>query len=121
MKINGREVKFMRTVAATCRIAETCEDGDIKNVNKLFDGNDQTSQKACAQFMEIMSEGFEENRKFKEAGYEPRPLTLEEALSLTEEEFSACFLEAVEAYSGEKPTVETEPIKSKKKATSKSS
>lgn len=120
MKINGREVKFMRTVMSTCKIAEICEDGDIKNAGKLFEGNYQTSQKAAAKFIAIMSEGYEQNRKFNVAGYEPRPLTEEEALSLSEDEFGECFKEAVGSYSGEKPTVESEPVKGKKKAETKS-
>ena len=120
MEINGREVKFKRTVSATCKIAEMCKDGDIKNAGTLFDGNYQTSQKSAAKFMAVMSEGYEQNRKFREAGYEPRPLSEEEALNLEEDEFSELFAEAVKAYSGEKPTIETEPVKSKKKAEIKS-
>lgn len=115
MKINGREVKFLRTVFANCKIADMCKDGDIANANQLFEGNYQTSQRSAARFMAAMSEGYEVNQKFKEVGYDPRPLAEEEALSLTEEEFSECFSEALSAYLGEKPTVETEPAKGKKK------
>lgn len=100
---------------ATCKIAELCKDGDIKNAATLFEGSYQDSQKTAATFMAIMSDGFEQNKKFREPGYEPRPLVAEEAMCLTEEDFSQLFKEAVEAYSGEKPTVETEPPKKQKK------
>lgn len=116
MKVNGREVKFKRTVMATCKIAEICKDGDIKNAESLFDGNYQTSQQTAAKFLAILSEGYEMNRKYQEPEYTPRPLTAEEALNLTEADFSELFIEAVTAYSGEKPTIETEPAKGKKKA-----
>lgn len=115
MVVNGRDIKFLRSVMATCKIAELCKDGDIKNAATLFEGSYQDSQKTAAQFMAIMSDGFEQNKKFREPGYEPRPLVAEEAMCLTEEEFSQLFKEAGEAYSGEKPTVETEPPKKQKK------
>lgn len=120
MKINGRDVSFLRTVMANCKIAEICPDGDIANARMLFEGNYQDSQRTAAKFMAIMSEGYEENKKFRDGGdYEPRPLTEEEALNLTEEEFSEAFGEAIEAYAGEKPSVEAEPAKGKKKAQTK--
>lgn len=100
---------------ANCKIAELCKDGDIKNAGTLFEGSYQDSQKTAAKFMAIMSEGFEQNKKFREPGYEPRPLTAEEAMCLIEKEFSQLFEEAVYAYSGEKPTVEAEPPKKQKK------
>lgn len=120
MKINGRDVSFLRTVMANCKIADICPDGDIANAPMLFEGNYQKSQRTAAKFMAIMSEGYEQNKKFRDGGdYEPRPLTEEEALNLSEEEFSAAFGEAIKAYTGEKPTVETEPAKGKKKETTK--
>lgn len=115
MKINGRDVSFLRTVMANCKIAEICPDGDIANARMLFEGNYQDSQRTAAKFMAIMSEGYEENKRFREAGYEPRPLTEEEALNMTEDDFSEAFGEAIKAYTGEKPTVETEAPKGKKK------
>lgn len=120
MVINGREIRFLRTVLATCKIAEICKDGNIENAGTLFEGRYQDSQKTTAKFIAIMSEGYEMNKKFEEPGYEPRPLTAEEALNLTEKDFDKCFREAVEAYTGEKITVQSEPVKGKKKAAAKS-
>lgn len=120
MVINGREIKFLRTVLATCKVAEICKDGNIENAGTLFEGRYQDSQKTTAKFIAIMNEGYEMNKKFEEPGYEPRPLTAEEALNLTEKDFDKCFREAVEAYTGEKITVQSEPVKGKKKAAAKS-
>lgn len=120
MVINGREIRFLRTVLATCKVAEICKDGNIENAGTLFEGRYQDSQKTTAKFIAIMSEGYEMNKKFEEPGYEPRPLTAEEALNLTEKDFDKCFREAVEAYTGEKITVQSEPVKGKKKAAAKS-
>ena len=105
---------------ANCKIADICKDGDIANGKDLFCGSYQESQINGAKFMAILSEGYEQNKKFREGGdYEPRPLTEEEALNLTEEEFSEAFGEAIEAYAGEKPSVVAEPAKGKKKAQTK--
>ena len=120
MNINGRDVRFLRTVMANCKIADICKDGDIANGKDLFSGSYQESQINGAKFMAILSEGYEQNKKFREGGdYEPRPLTEEEALNLTDDEFSELFREAYEAYTAEKPTVETEAVKGKKKEVTK--
>lgn len=114
MKVYGREINFLRTVEATIKIADMCPDSDIANADKLFDGTYQVSQSTAASFMAILSEGFENHKAFEEPGYQARPLGEKEALSLSTEEFNELFGEAVMAYSGEKPTVETEVKKTKK-------
>ena len=121
MKVYGREINFLRTVEATIKIADMCPDSDIANADKLFDGTYQVSQQTAASFMAILSKGYEDHKSFEDHGYEPNPLTEREALSLSGDEFNELFVEAVSAYTGEKPTVETEPPKSKKKATGSSS
>ena len=45
------------------------------------------------------------------APYFTTPLSEEEALALPGDVFNELFIEAVKAYTGEKPTVETEPVK----------
>ena len=121
MKVYGREINFKRTVEATINIADMCPDSDIANADKLFDGTYQVSQKTAASFMAILSKGYENHKSFEDPGYEPNPLTVREALSLESNEFDALFVEAVRAYTGEKPTVETEPPKDKKKVEESSS
>lgn len=119
MKVYGRDIKFKRTIQATCEVASLCKDGDAKNLDKLFDGKYQVSQVTAARFMVALSNGYETSQSYIKADYEPHPLTEGEALSLTEEEFDALFMEALDAWSGEKPTIETEEPKGKKKATAK--
>lgn len=121
MKVYGREINFLRTVEATIKIADMCPDSDIANADKLFDGTYQVSQQTAASFMAILSEGYENHKSFEDRGYEPNPLTEREALSLSADEFNGLFVEAVSAYTGEKPTVETEPPKGKKKVKESSS
>lgn len=121
MKVYGREINFLRTVEATIKIADMCPDSDIANADKLFDGTYQVSQKTAASFMAILSKAYEDHKSFEDPGYEQNPLTEREALSLESNEFDALFVEAVKAYTGEKPTVETEPPKDKKKVEESSS
>lgn len=111
MKIYGREIKFKRTVAATCSVANLCAGGDIGKINQLFSGKYQQSQTQAAKFMAALSEGYENAKVFENADYQPRPLTCEEALSLDSETFDTLFYEAIDAWTGEKPTVETKPPK----------
>lgn len=113
MKVNGREIKFLRTVAATIEVANMCKDGDINNVESLFDGNYQDSQISAAKFMAVLSAGYEDNKAFSEPGYKKNPITEQEVLTLTDEQFNELFTEAVKAYAGEKQTIETEPVKKK--------
>lgn len=120
MIIHGREVKFLRTIAANCKIADLCPDGDVTKIEALFEGSYQKSQNTAAKFIAYLSEGYEMNRKYSETGYVPQPVTAEELLYLSEAEFSRAFDEAIDAYVGEKPTIETAPSKSKKKAEAKS-
>lgn len=120
MVIYGREIHFLRTVQATCAVADMCKDHNIENAAILFEGSYQDSQRTAAQFMAIMSDGYETWKSFQEPGYKPNPLRPDEALSLPEEDFSAAFTEAVNAYGGEKTTVESEPVKGKKKAVKES-
>lgn len=120
MKVYGREINFLRTVAGNCKIADICPDGDMSKAGLLFEGSYQKSQNTAAKFICILQEGYELNKKFSDQNYEPNILTPEMVMNLPDDIFSDLFTAALEAYSGEKPTVETEPVKSKKKAVLKS-
>lgn len=113
MKVHGREVKFSRTVQANIRIIEELAGGNPDKVKDIF--NDSMSfvqtQTACAKFIAILSEGYEASQKYINPDYEPRPVTKDEALLLSPEDFSQLFDEALQAWTGEKVTVETEPVK----------
>lgn len=119
MKVYGREVKFARTIQATCAVVNLCKDGDADNLETLFEGKYQVSQVTAARFMVALSEGYETQQTYIKSDYEPHPLTEGEALSLTEDDFGKLFDEAIAAWRGEKPTIEVEQPKSKKKATAK--
>lgn len=116
MLINGREIRFLRTISANCKVADMCPERDASKIGALFSGGYQDQQKTCAEFIAALSDGYEQNMKFKDQGYKPNPITAEEALSLEEADFSALFEEAFKVWRGEKPTIETEPVKGKKKA-----
>lgn len=113
MKVHGREVKFSRTVQANIRIIEELAGGNPDKVKDIF--NDSMTfvqtQTACAKFIAILSEGYEASQKYINPDYEPRPVTKDEALLLSPEDFSQLFDEALQAWTGEKITVETEPVK----------
>lgn len=121
MIVHGREIKFKRTVGANIDIANICPNGDIKHIDQLFNGNYQHSQVQVAKFMSFLSTGYENNKAFEDKKYTPNPLTVDEALLLEEDEFSELFDEALEAWTGEKTTVETKepkPVKGSKKKVS---
>lgn len=115
MIIRGREIKFLRTVLATCTIADLCPDGQISKIGGLFAGSDSKIARNEAEFIRALNEGYEMNRYFDEPEYEPKVISVEEILSLKNDDFSALFAEAVSAFQSELPTVEVEEKKSKKK------
>lgn len=120
MKLFGRDITFLRTVGGNIKIADLCPDHDMDKIQHLFDGSYQKSQLSCAKFICILAEGAEQNKMFSDPKYQPFMLTEEMVLSLPDETFNALFNEALEAYAGERPTIETAPEKGKKKAVQKS-
>lgn len=114
MKIHGREVHFKRTIEANCRVIETLAGGDETRMSDLFSGNYSQSQTAVATFLEIMSQAYEDALVYDDPSHEPKPLSKKEAMTLTNGEFNKAFGEALSAWNGEKPTVETEPKRGKK-------
>ena len=113
MEIHGREVKFFRSVEANCKILQLAPGGSMERLNTEVLGSDDygKSQRACAAMMAIMSEAAEKAEKYTNPDYEMRPLTEDEALSLSGKEFSQAFSEAITAWTGEKPTITAEPKK----------
>jgi len=117
MIIHGREIKFRRTVEATCELADKAPDGDINKYDKLLNSPKYSvTQKAAAEVIAALSKGYEKTRKYEEPGYVMNPLTLDEVLTLDEDTFTALFTEAMNAWQTDgKTTVETEPPKEKGK------
>lgn len=116
MIIFGRDIRFKKTIGALCMVAENCRDKDITNLAILLD-NGTTSEKllARAMFIVALHNGYEEYTKLENPDYEGTPLTIEEVMLLDEEPFNEAFNEAVQAWLGEKPTIEVEEPKKKAK------
>lgn len=122
MKINGRDIKFRRTIWATFAVAALCPDNDPSKIDEVLRSNFVDGNMAAASFVCILSEGYERVKQFEAAQmgktYEMRPLTFDEIMNLEDfETFQNLFLEAVAAWSADgKASVIGEPPKSKKKS-----
>lgn len=118
MNVNGREIKFFRNVYANCLVADATPDGDITRfLREVVDNSDNygRSQRGCAVVMAALSAGYELSEKQKDPSYHMKPLTQEEALSLSSEDFTKLFIEAYQAWIDDgKITVETAPPEGKK-------
>lgn len=114
MVVHGREVEFRRTVDANCKIDKITGG----NWDEFFAKNEgyAAGQMFSARFIAALSEAAEDAKTYEVDGYIKRPLTVAEALTLDDETFAALFNEALDVWRGEKPTVKTKPLPSKKKA-----
>lgn len=116
MLIHGREVNFLRTVKAACDIAKICPDENLANIGKVFSSKATPElTDSAVVFILAMNNGYEMSRKFEDSEYKANPLTKEELEVLPQETFDLLFAEAVNAFYGDKVTVEVEEEKSKKK------
>lgn len=113
MLIHGREIKFLRTVQAACEIADICPKGDMANLGKLFEGTTKNRITNMANIIHFLNEGYEEAKAFEEEGYKPNPISVKEIMLLDEETFNNLFVEATDAFYGDKQTVEVEEPKKK--------
>lgn len=116
MEINGREIRFLRTVRANCVLSDYAPDHDLNKYTEIWEsGNYAAAQRACAVFIAALSEGYEYRKADAEPGYKARPLTVDEALNLPEDTFYQLFTEALAVFTdGSKVTVESEPVTVKK-------
>ena len=121
MTINGRDIKFLRTVGANCALADRAPDGDLNRFirEELMNPNYSTAQKTAAFFMVCLNTGYEMAKGYEDKGYKPNPVTEAELLCLLPEDFQKLFDECMTAFYGEKITVQTQPPKGKKTATAK--
>lgn len=115
MEIFGREIRFLRTVGATCEIEQVCPGKDISRFGELFDEKTFSGQMLpMASFLAAMSKGYEDYHAITEPGYKGRPLTKEEALVLDDQTFIALVQEAAAAFrSDAETTVTAEPVPAK--------
>ena len=119
MKVNNREIKFRRTVFVTCLLSERAPGKDVRRYEELFDlTNLGQSYDAAAYFIHAMSMGYEKAKAMNEQGYTANPVTYDELMCLSEEDFLKLFTEAMEVYRGDaKQTVQAQPKKGTGKKT----
>lgn len=110
MIVNGREIKFLRTMGANTEIADISPDGDMGKLAELMQKTTSESIKATAKFICALNRGYIDNHKYIDPGYNAAPLTPHEVLSLTEQDYMDLVDEALEAYTKEVPKIKTEPI-----------
>ena len=121
MELNGREVHFKRTIWATNAITKMCPDGNLQRFVELFNGDMAEQIFNMSAFISIMSQGYEQAEAFRASRngetYEQDPITLDEIMALDDMDiFTELQNEAVKAWAEDgKVTVESEPVKSKKK------
>ena len=116
MIIHGKERKFLLTVQASIDVAEMCPDGDLSRIGEVLsvDSKLPKSMRMIAKMIAAMSRGFESNRKYEEAGYEPDPLTVDEIMALPMQTLKELQDEALQAFkSSVEPKIELKESKKK--------
>ena len=117
MEYRGREIKFLRTIQATCEIADECPEGEISKVGSLFTGSTHYVTRNMAMLIHVLNKGYEERKAFDEEGYKPNVISINELMLMDDnDKFNELFAEAAAAFYKETPTVEVEPPKKNKKA-----
>ncbi len=114
MEINGREIKFLRTVKATAEIAKLCPDKDISKLGVLFAKDFPTSVEVGAKIIHFLNEGYEMNKHFADRSYKPQPLEEEEILCLDNDTYELLMNSAWKGLNnGAETTIEIEEPKKK--------
>lgn len=117
MIIHGKERGFKLTVGASSKISKLCPGGDIKNIGKLFkDIDTATMIDYIAEICSVLSEGYENSKKYEEPGYVPDILSADEVMTLGIDEISELqdeMMTTIEKDMG--TTIKTEPVKTGKK------
>lgn len=114
MKIRGKDVRFLRTVKATCEIASLCPNKEIERIGELFDGDLPTSLETGAKIIHFLNEGYEMNRHFDDPSYVPNVISVEEILYLNEKDYTRLMQSALSSMSnGAETSIEIEDTKKK--------
>lgn len=114
MIINGREIKFLRTVKATADLAKLCPDGDIERMGELFNGDLSTTLETGAKIIHFLNEGYEMNRHFMDRSYQPKVLGVDEIMYLDDKTFTDLMNSAMSSMGvGAETTIELEESKKK--------
>lgn len=114
MEINGREIRFLRTVKSTADIAKICPDGNIERLGELLSGDLSTTLETGAKIIHFLNEGYEMNRHFYDKSYKPEILSVEEIMYLDNETYTELMRSAMNGLNnGAETTIEVEPTKKK--------
>lgn len=114
MEINGREIKFLRTVKATSDLAKICPDGNIERLGELFNGDLSTTLETGAKIIHFLNEGYEMNKHFMDRSYQPKVLGVDEIMYLDDKTFTELMQSAMEGMGvGAETTIELEEPKKK--------
>ena len=112
MQVHGREVGFRFTVGASAKISGLCPDGDISRLGEVLAGQYGKVARDTAAIIAALSEGYEQAQAYEVPGYKPRPLTVDEVMTLRMDEFARLQQAALAAWTEDsRPTVEVEPEK----------
>lgn len=116
MELNGREIKFLRTVKATSDIAKMCPDGNIERLGELLGGDLSTTLETGAKIIHYLNEGYEMNKHFMDKSYQPQILDVDEIMYLDDVTFTELMKSAMAGIgNGAETTIEIEPTKKKEK------
>lgn len=116
MEINGREIKFLRTVKATADVSNLCPDKDLSRLPELFSGDLSKSVETGAKIIHYLNEGYEMNKYFADRSYKPQPLEVDEILYLDNDTYEALMESAWKGLNnGAETTIELEEPKKKEK------
>lgn len=114
MKINGREIKFLRTVKATADVSNLCPDKDLSRLPELFSGDFSKSVETGAKIIHFLNEGYEMNRHFADRSYKPQPLEVDEILYLDNDTYQLLMESAMSGLNnGAETSIEIEEPKKK--------
>lgn len=113
MIIHGKERGFRFTIRASIEMAELCPDKDISRMGELLDGKSfQEMALQVAKLAIIMNKADEEAVAYEGTRERIEPITEDEMMTLTTEEFTAVQQEIFKAYGADTTrTVEVEPSK----------
>lgn len=116
MVINGREIKFLRTVKATSDLAKLCPDGNIERLGELLGSNLSTTLETGAKIIHFLNEGYEMNRHFMDRSYQPQIMVVEEIMYLDDATFTELMKSAMDSLGvGAETSIEIEDSKKKEK------
>lgn len=116
MEINGREIRFLRTVKATSDLAKICPNGDIERMGELFDKDLSTTLETGAKIIHYLNEGYEMNRHFMDRSYQPQIISEEEIMYLDDQTYTELIKSAMAGLGiGAETTIELAETKKKEK------